>query len=229
MKRNRFSEDVAIVVSIVLMLFCAQSCVEVNCPTVVCPTPEPCATCAPWPTSTPTAAAQPTVTPTPTAIPPTPQVILWDDRLTQLGVTIDYAESADFTISAAWLTVDGNWDDVPIWAKKWQNDTLGGAYNAYGRLEYPDGKPTMGAGFVLSWPGGADQRTPETNGWANIPITAGFDWSATAGPYTWAKYGNADKLVGIGLPYPPLPWQIGEMYALGGVHTSFFVVYEYAD
>jgi len=86
-------------------------------------------------------------------------------------------------------------------------------------------------------------RTPEADGWANLPISAGFDWAQATGPYTWQKVGNADKLCGLGLPYPPLPWEgvmswqgeydegrtLSEARAAGGVHVSFFGVWRCYD
>lgn len=142
----------------------------------------------------------------------------WDHRLSALGVGI---EPADYTqehrrIKAAFITVDGNWDDVPDFARQYQQDTLGGATHAFGRLLDRDGNVEPEAGFGLVWPGGSDSRTPEPNGWANMLITAGYDWSKDLGPYSWLTHGNADKLVGIGLPYPPLPWQPVSRAGVGG-------------
>jgi len=183
-------------------------------------------------------------------------VTLFDPRLTQLGVTIEHADySAEhWRLIAAWLTVNGNWDDVPHWAKVYQLDTLGGDRHVFGRAYNKDGTIAPYAGFWLEWPDGDDMRTPEPDGWANLPISAGFDWAQTTGPYSWQKVGNSDKLVGLGLPYPPLPWETSSLpdnravgadgsvllsyeqgthwtavYALGGVHVSFFGVWRCYD
>jgi hypothetical protein len=154
--------------------------------------------------------------------------LLWDPRLTELGITVQPAdyEQPHWRLLAAWLTVNGSWDDVPDWARQWQLDTLGGDHHCFGRALDLYGNPYAGAGFVLQWPDGAAQRTPEADRWANIPIEAGFDWTVGAGPYSWAKYGNADVLMGLGLPYPPLPWELNAIAALGGVHVSYFGVWQ---
>jgi hypothetical protein len=156
---------------------------------------------------------------------------LWDDRLTQLRLSVEQGDASlpGWRLIAAWLTVDGNWDDVPAWALPWRQDTLGGDHNAFGRAELPDGTPIMTSWFELSWLDGSDQRLPEANGWANLPIgPSGFDWTQTPGPYTWQAVGNADRLKGLGLPYPPLPWEnVQSRLAApeGGVHVSYFGVW----
>ena len=156
---------------------------------------------------------------------------LWDPRLDQLGVTVSEADTTRdyWRLKAAWLTVNGSWDDVPDWARKWQLDTLGGDRHVFGRCLDKTGNPLMGAGFVLSWPDGADQRTPEADGWANLPINAGFDWQRQHGPYSWGKFGNSAWLTGLGLPYgdPMLPWlSTGEAHATGGMHVSYFCCWQ---
>ena len=142
--------------------------------------------------------------------------LLFDDRLTQLGVTVTEADRSKphWKLLAAWLTVNGSWDDVPDWARQWQLDTLGGDHHVFGRALDLYGDLCPGAGFVLGWPDGQAGTTPEPDGWANLPINAGYDWQETAGPYTWTKYGNSDVLRGCGLPYPPLPWQPGVYLSL---------------
>ena len=152
----------------------------------------------------------------------------WDTRLDSLRVRVDKGQ-VDYTkthwrIIAAWLTSVGNWDDVPTFAKKYQLDTLGGDHHAFGQARYSHGSVAAGAGFVLSWPDGAAQRTPELDGWANIPLEAGFDPLVTSGPYAWQKYGNAESLVGLGLPFS-LPWKSGASIA-GGNHVSYFAVWQ---
>jgi len=153
--------------------------------------------------------------------------ILWDPRLTALRVSVDRsgldATKAHWRIVAAWVTLSGNWDDVPPWAKGWQRDTLGGDHHCYGRALFRDGAVAPQAGFLLSWPDGSDGRTPEADGWANIPIQAGYDPKVTAGPYRWAKWGNAEVLAGVGLPFT-LPW--ATTGTLGGHHVSFFAVWQ---
>jgi len=151
---------------------------------------------------TPTPAA-PTVTVTPTATyepTPTPYVqkVLWDSRLTELGVSIT-PSSGKYRLIAAWLTKNGNWDDVPDWAHQWQLDTLGGDHHVFGRCLDAAGNP-IAKTFQLSWPGGSDGRTPEADGWANLPM-AGQNWNPAngPGPYTWYAL-NGDKLSGVGMP-----------------------------
>jgi len=158
---------------------------------------------------------------------------LWDERLTQLHVRLVPADCSEpcWRLKAAWITVNGDWDDVPGWALAWRRDTLGGDHHVFGRAEQANGAAIMSASFELSWPDGADRRSPESDGWANMPIYAGFDWSQTEGPYGWAHVGNGDRLQGVGLPYPPLPWetaQSGLAGPSGGMHVSYFGVWERA-
>lgn len=146
----------------------------------------------------------------------------WDKRLTALGVYVDVGK-VDRTvpywrITHAWLVVDGDWGTAPEWARVFQQDTLGGAHHAYGRALFADGELAAQAGFVLRWSSGADGRVAEENGWANIPLYAGYDPAKGPGPYSWAKVGNAEVLAGLGLPY--------HLQAAGGRHVSFFAVWQ---
>ena len=181
----------------------------------------PCPTCQPTVTVTP----EPTET-------PVPSVLLWDARLTQLGLFWeDISETRN--LEAAWITINGDWSTAPSWAKErypWGN--LGGDHNAYGLYYNADGTINPGAGMVLQWPHpffeDGNQTTANQSShpfWANFPLYAGFNWQETYGPYSWEAY-SGDRLVGLGLPYPPLPWQpSGEAYTQGGVHVSYFGVW----
>ena len=159
----------------------------------------------------------------------------WDPRLTQLGLTVEPADrtKAHWRMIDAWLTVAGNWDDVPSFARKYQSDVLGGDHHVFGMALDTFDYPLSEAGFVMMWPDDGAQRTPadcNRPDWADLPIYAGYPWRETSGPYTWQKFGNADKLCGIGLPFPPLPRQPqGDAYAEGGVHVSFFCVWQATD
>jgi hypothetical protein len=148
--------------------------------------------------------------------------------LSQLQVSVIPADCSQdcYRLKAAWVTVAGNWHDVPSWALPWQQDSLGADHHAYGRAEMPNGEPVMGARFELSWPDGAAETSSEPNGWANVPIYAGYDWTSTDGPYGWKQAGDADKLQGLGLPFPPPPWESRLRSVTGGVHVSFFGVWE---
>jgi len=165
-------------------------------PSTPCPT---CPTCVPTPTV-------PAATPTATPIP-----ILWDERLTEIGVTVNRVSGARYVLVAAWLTKNGSWDDVPAWAKQWQLDSLGGDHNAFGRCLDKVGNVVQKT-FVLSWPSGSDSRTPESDGWANLPLSGNY-WDPAKGPgaYTWTAL-NGDVLVGIDMPHN---W-----------HWSFFGVWQ---
>ena len=61
--------------------------------------------------------------------------------------------------------------------------------------------------------------------WANAEVWEGYDWNERPGPYWWQKLGDADILHGLGMPYPPMPWEPQSMHAEGGVHISFFCVW----
>ena len=142
-------------------------------------------------------------TPTPPP-PPTvqPGLACWDPRLDQAGVTLERRDGS-YELIAAWVTINGSWDDVIPCAKKWQKDTLGGDHNAFGRAETPAGS-AVNETFALVWPDGGDTRTPEPDGWANIPLYGG------GGRYTLFVFGG-DKLNGLTLP--------------GNHHWSFFGVW----
>lgn len=158
----------------------------------------------------------PEATPAPTATAP-PAMLCWDPRLAELGVTVE-RRSGNYWLAGAWLTINGNWDDVPACAKPWQSDVLGGDHHLYGRLETAAGT-ALDNTFVVAWGSGpedGDARTPEwPAGWANIPI-AGQNWDPNEGPgpYTWFCFGG-DRLVGLGMP--------------NNHHYSFFGVWRPVD
>lgn len=158
--------------------------------TTLCP---PCPTCEPTPT-----VAAPTATPTPD------KPACWDPRLDQAGVTLE-RRNGSYELVAAWVTVNGSWDDVIACAKPWQRDTLGGDHNAFGRAETRAGSAVMET-FGLTWGvNEGDTRTPEPDGWANIPIYGG------GGKYDWFVFGG-DKLHGLNMP--------------GNQHWSYFAVWQ---
>jgi hypothetical protein len=163
--------------------------------TVTCP---PCPTCEPCPTVEPTPAVM-----VPTATPPTTTPACWDPRLDEVGVTLE-RRNGQYELVAAWVTVNGSWDDVVACAKPWQRDTLGGDHNAFGRAETATGA-AIAETFALIWPDGGDTRQIEPDGWANIPIYGG------GGKYDWFVYGG-DKLHGLTMP--------------GNHHWSFFAVWQ---
>jgi hypothetical protein len=90
-------------------------------------------------------------------------------------------------------------------ATAWQKDTLGGDHNAFGRAETATGAAIFET-FGLTWGiNEGDTRTPEPDGWANIPIYGG------GGKYTWFVFGG-DKIHGLVLP--------------GNYHWSYFAVWQ---
>jgi len=132
--------------------------------------------------------------------PPPARILLWDPKLTQLGIGYVPRDAAKYYLAAAWMTSNGSWENVPDWARQWQRDTLGGDHHCFGRIETADGHVIAGLRFLLTWPDGGDERGAEADGWANIPI-AGQNWNPAngAGPYTWFVE-SGDKLAGLGLP-----------------------------
>jgi hypothetical protein len=157
--------------------------------------------------------------------------LLIDQRITQLGAIVDRRSVSDqepyWRITHAWVTINGNWDDVPGFAKPFQQDTLGGAHHAYCACTL-DSELHQGAGFVLE-NGGLTSREATDDGWADFVIgPSGYDWKQARGPYSIRKIGNAEILRGVGLPYPPLPWQDGIVTA-GGVHVSWFCIWQYTE
>jgi hypothetical protein len=131
-------------------------------------------------------------------------------------------------ISHVWITVNGNWDDVPDFAKLFQNDNLGGATHGFVLGFGLDGQRRQDEKlFLQGWPGNYALFSPhkEHDWWGNCLCTAGYNWAETTGPYyLQANAVSSAKLCGVGLPFPPLPWQPGGAHAEGGVHVSTFVV-----
>jgi hypothetical protein len=165
------------------------------------------------PTATP---APPTAEPaTPTATPAACGPQYWDPRLDDLGITVECRTQARYWLKAVWLTKNGNWDDVPAWAKQWQQDTLGGDRHVFGRAQTKGGA-WVSERFFMAWPypnvAFSDDRRPEPDGWANLPM-GGQNWNPAngQGPYTWFV-DSGDKLNGLGMPYN---W-----------HWSFFALWE---
>ena len=152
----------------------------------------------------------------------------WDPRLDQLHVLVDRSgvdtSRTWWRVAHAWLTVNGSWESAPACAKRWQRDTLGGDHHIYAAVDLGAGLH-CGAQLAFGWPGETVYRLTEADCWANIPIQAGYDWSKGPGPYWAGRWDNSERLVGMGLPYPPLPWQMG-VGPEGGVHVSYFVILE---
>jgi len=174
----------------------------------VCP---PCPTCEPCPTVEPTATVQPTPT-------PEPWDVRWDVRLDALNVSIDWTDSENkrYWPVAIFITTNGSWDDTPRWA--WDAyianfPEAGGDHNVFGRCETVDGSVILNKTFLLTWPDGNADRTPEGSGWANLPIWGGayYPDQGQVGPYTWEAL-NGLPVRGIGMPY--------------NQHVSFFVVWK---
>ena len=171
------------------------------------PCPEtltPCPTCEPCPA---------TPTPVPTAT-PEPWGIKWDGRLDSLKVSIDWkdAETMRYWPIAIWITVDGNWDGVPQWARGYLENfpEAGGDHHVFGRCLDINGN-VLNKKFLLLWPDGSADRTPELSGWANVPIYEGyFPDQGQVGGYSWLAV-NGNRIDGIGLAY--------------NQHISFFVVW----
>lgn len=162
-----------------------------------CPTCEPTPVC---PTVAPTATVQPTATPD--------KPECWDPRLDEAGVTLE-RRNGNYELVAAWVTIGGSWDDLSLdireCAKTYQLDTLGGDHNAFGRAETRTGSAIMET-FALTWGvNEGDTRTPEADGWANLPIYG------DGNKYDWFVYGG-DKLHGLTLP--------------GNHHWSYFAVWQ---
>jgi len=149
------------------------------------------------PPCTPCATIQPTATPTYPPATATPVSILWDSKLDSIGVTVKRVDGARYKLIAAWVTQNGSWD-VPDWAHQWQLDTLGGDHHVFGRCLDASGN-VLNKTFVMQ-NGGVASRTPEADGWANLPM-AGQNWNPAngQGPYIWYPL-NGDVLVGLGMP-----------------------------
>jgi hypothetical protein len=183
--------------------------------------------------------------------------LLIDERCIQLGITVLPPQDTThdhWVLTHLWLTENGNWDNVPDWAKVFQNDHLGGATHVYYTGFMIDGSHATDEDlFVVAWPDGHTFVSPkkEHNWWGNVIINAGFDWSkGNTGPYMGQVNALSTSCVhGLGLPYPPYPWRAESAKALprrywdgytwvgsiereiagaimGGLHTSFFLVFQ---
>ena len=164
----------------------------------------------------------------------------FDERLSDLNLYVEKCvrTQTHWLLESAWITINGDWNTAPPVVKDWYPwGNLGGDHHAYGMCYEADRDEFGGfvgtwhiaaeAGFGLLWPEDghlAVTTDSEPYEWANAELYAGYDHKAGhVGPYNWQKIGNSDLLVGLGMPYPPLPWQ--EVAAMGGVHVSFFGVW----
>jgi len=176
------------------------------------PTHTPVDTMTPTPTATPTITLSPTPTATGTGGNPLPY---WDERLNALNVTVENDPGKRYQLFAAFITFYGSWDNVPEWARQWQDDTLGGDTHAYGLCLDVDGNIVESKLFELSWAGGEAPSFAEPSGWANAfiggPGSTYYPDQGQSGPFSWRPR-NGNKLVGIGLPY--------------NLHYSFFGVWQ---
>lgn len=160
--------------------------------------------------------------------------VLIDPRCVELGITVTPPPDVTrlhWRATHVWMTVNGSWEGVPQWAKPFQADYLGGATHIFMLGLEIGGTPTLTKDiFIQGWPDGMAKFSPEEgNGrWGNAIISAGFDWSKTTGPYYAQANAISSSVVhGLGLPYPPLPWQMAQTVQaqpLGGVHCSYCIV-----
>lgn len=139
---------------------------------------------------------------------------LWDARLDQYGIYVERKPAGKYFVYAAWMTENGNWDTAPAWARRWQQDTLGGDHHVYGRVETAAGIPIHNT-FVLDWPpytdSGAGSAETGSDGWANLPM-AGQNWNPATGPGPYLFWCfDGDRIYGLGMPL--------------NHHVSFFVVW----
>lgn len=142
--------------------------------------------------------------PPPPEPPPPPPAQDWkpmiDERLAGINARVIERAGARYKMRYAWLTLNGDISTAPEWARSLMDTPKAGAdHHCFGRALRKDGSLDPNAVFILAWPGGSDQRLPEDDGWANIPIYAGFDPKVTEGPYTWSVR-DGDTLAGVGLP-----------------------------
>lgn len=136
-----------------------------------------------------------------------------DPRISSFGVTIAPEENYEFRLRKLFITVNGDWEPTPTWAKEflWNYfPEAGGDHNVYGLCMEEDGSYIRNSSFTLSWNGGTDVRTPEASGWANIPIFDGYNPASETGGYTWAVQ-RGNPVYGLGLP--------------NNQHVSFFAVW----
>jgi len=151
--------------------------------------------------------------------------MLFDERLNTMRVTVSLGTIGVpyYRAEAIWLTVNGNCDDVPAWAKtyweKYPTTTRGGAQHAFALVLDEGALPMGGVEMRLWWPDGQDDRETSRaqgeRGWANIPVWANYDPKITPGPYKWFPTGFGDVVNGLGLPY--------------NHHVSVFVVLRRSD
>jgi len=160
--------------------------------------------CCPCPTGTPTPA--PTVTPTyPPAATATPRALAWDSRLDALHVRVEYVPGARYQLVAAFMTINGSWDNTPrdpFW--QWVDKATGGGgdHHMFVGVYKADGSPLAGKTAVF-YKGNMtpDALVTDERGWANgVCQDAYFPDKGETGAYALQPL-NGDKLIGGGLPY----------------------------
>uniref|UniRef100_A0A6M3K766 Uncharacterized protein n=1 Tax=viral metagenome TaxID=1070528 RepID=A0A6M3K766_9ZZZZ len=164
-------------------------------------------------------------------------VPLVDPRCKQLNIEIvppGDTNRVHWELKYLWLTQDGNWDEVPDFAQPFQNNHLGGATHIYALGIYRDGSiAKKDKLFVHGWDGeyAFFSPVPEHDWWGNVIINAGFDWrNGGTGPYFVMMNSVSTSIAkGLGLVYPPTPWEGGDASAMGGVHVSYFAVFQEVD
>lgn len=126
-----------------------------------------------------------------TGTPPPPTGLVWDPRLTDLGVNL-VTNPAN-----VWRLTEG----------KYQDETeSGGTHHIYYKTLNVDGTPAVGVKLVIDWVGRepGDQPavvTTNINGEANCPLWAVMHPELKDGPYfTFVKDAPSDTVRGMGLP-----------------------------
>jgi hypothetical protein len=177
------------VIAILVMLILLTGCLQWV-------TPTPCPTCVPVVTVAPT--ASPTTAPT-----VEPIVLQWDSRLDGLNVKYEPVANARYRLVAAWMTINGSWDETPRWAWEWVDKVTGGGgdHNMFAGVYQLNGEPLQGKNVIFGWPGTQTNFVTDAAGWGNGDCQAVYypDKGQT-GPY-YLEPLKGDKLVGGGLPY----------------------------
>lgn len=123
-----------------------------------------------------------------------------DERLAGISAWVEDDPAKRFRISHAWLVIAGNKETAPEWARPLMTAAgAGGDHHCFGQVRDKNGNVIASVRFTLGWPGGSDSRLPESDGWANIPIYAGYNPALGPGPYWWEAEGG-ERFGGLGLP-----------------------------
>jgi hypothetical protein len=123
-----------------------------------------------------------TPTPSPTPVSSLSPRLVWDPRLSELGVRL--ALASPVAGQSVWRLIEARWESP---------EESGGLHHVFIRLLNEEGRPVVGQRIQLIWrDGSAETQTDETG--ANFPLYGPL------GEYSVQVAGISDRVIGLGLP-----------------------------